>query len=56
MSSFPSLVGAMDYKLCPCDSNVLACVCEGDIWIMTSQSDTPFQITNTKGKEYTISI
>ena len=43
------MIGAMDYKLCPGDKNVLTCVSDGDIWMMFAQIDKPFQITNTKG-------
>ena len=35
--------------MCPGDTDVLACVYEGDIWLLTSFNDEPIQVTNTKG-------
>ena len=35
--------------MCPGDTDVLACVYEGDIWLLMSFNDEPIQVTNTKG-------
>lgn len=37
--------------MCPGDTDVLACVYEGDIWLLTSFNDEPIQVTNTKGNK-----
>lgn len=43
---YPSLSGAVDYKLCPGDKNLLACTHDKDLWILNSTTGSSYQLTH----------
>ena len=45
---FPEFPGAVDYKLCPHCPLLLACVHEGDLWVLNETGR--HQLTNTAGE------
>ena len=45
---FPEIPGAVDYKLCPHCPTLVACVHEGDLWVLTEGDK--HQLTNTAGE------
>lgn len=45
---FPQFPGAVDYKICPHCPSLLACVHEGDLWILNETGR--HQLTNTAGE------
>ena len=47
---YPSLAGAVDYKLCPGDRTLLACSYAGDVWLLQSSCNATTQLTNTTGE------
>ena len=45
---FPQFPGAVDYKVCPHCPSLLACVHEGDLWVLNATGR--HQLTNTAGE------
>ena len=49
LSAFPEFPGALDYKLSPSNHLLVACVYEGDVWLLDSQTARSHQLTHTAG-------
>lgn len=51
VATFPSCEGALNLQLCPTGSHLLACVCDGDIFLLNSKTDHKHQLTFTNGMQ-----
>lgn len=49
MATFPELSGGVDHKLCPSRPSLLACVYEGDVWVLDATHGRKHQLTHTAG-------
>ncbi len=47
---FPEFPGAIDYKLCPSNPALVACVYDGDVWVLDAAHGQKHQLTHTAGE------
>ena len=49
MAEFPELAGAVGHQLCPSSVKMMACVYEGDVWLLDAERGRTHQLTHTAG-------
>lgn len=52
VAEFPELAGAVDHQICPSSAELLACVYEGDVWLLDAKRGKIHSLTHTAGIFY----